>query len=545
MRYAKRIAAIGLSLIMIVAVCIIGIPSASASGTGAGLADWAMNAYNSKWKYVYGGASAGAVDCSGLIYSYCGGARVGSAQLSSATASGSVSSGIPRIHGLGLYQPGHVGVYVGNGMAVDARNEYYGVCYQSTSTKSWTTWFKLAAVTYPTNGWVKFNGNYYYYENGQYVVSCTKTIGGESYTFASSGISNKTPSDLSAVANNSSKSTTKKSTSTKKTTTTTAKKSTTSSVLQLGSSGDKVTKLQKRLTKLGFYSGAITGYFGELTQSAYKAFQKAAGVTVDGICGKSDRKILYSSSAPKATQEKTEEKAEEKTEEKTEETTSQEEEKTSYQLGDSGDKVITIQEKLTELNYYNGELSGYYGDVTSNSIIAFQQANDLEATGICDEETYKALTSKSAVENPAFTTPTEAETTEATTETEAPTEAVTETPTEPEATETVETQAPTTSVSDSQELAQENAEVVQEVVVKTNKISQKALAQASDTTEKAKTLSIADKNTSFVLWLLVVVGIVLVAISISFVLNKRRNRYTGAHVRVKAKSNNDTTVRYW
>ena len=41
-----------------------------AKGTGAGLAEWALNAYNSGWSYVYGGSTPGAVDCSGLIYSY-------------------------------------------------------------------------------------------------------------------------------------------------------------------------------------------------------------------------------------------------------------------------------------------------------------------------------------------------------------------------------------------------------------------------------------------------------------------------------------------
>ena len=35
---------------------------------------------------------------------------------------GSVGS-LPDVPGLGLYTPGHVGVYVGNGMAVSARSE--------------------------------------------------------------------------------------------------------------------------------------------------------------------------------------------------------------------------------------------------------------------------------------------------------------------------------------------------------------------------------------------------------------------------------------
>lgn len=48
-------------------------------------------------------------------------------------------------------------------------------------------WYKVPGVSYPTTGWVTFNGNKYYYENGQYVVSCTKTIDGTSYTFNANG----------------------------------------------------------------------------------------------------------------------------------------------------------------------------------------------------------------------------------------------------------------------------------------------------------------------------------------------------------------------
>ena len=42
----------------------------AASSTGPGMTAHALTAYYQKWKYVYGGSSAGAVDCSGLIYSY-------------------------------------------------------------------------------------------------------------------------------------------------------------------------------------------------------------------------------------------------------------------------------------------------------------------------------------------------------------------------------------------------------------------------------------------------------------------------------------------
>ena len=132
MQRIKKITAMTLCILILSGVCVFGgTTSAFAGGTGAGLAEWALNAYYSGWSYVYGGASPGAVDCSGLIYSYCGGERCGNPQLNTATQTGNVSSGIPRVHGLGLWRPGHVGVYIADNMEVDARGDEYGVCYES------------------------------------------------------------------------------------------------------------------------------------------------------------------------------------------------------------------------------------------------------------------------------------------------------------------------------------------------------------------------------------------------------------------------------
>lgn len=165
------------------------VPAQAASGaTGVGFAEHCMTAYYENWSYVYGGSSYGAVDCSGLFVTYKGVGGNRTDLLGSSSEYGLVSNGIPRIHGLGLKQPGHVGVYVGGGMAVDARDESSGICYQSVSSKKWVYWFKVAGVSYPTTGWQTFQGNQYYYQNGEYVVNCTMNIDGEVYTFGSDGI---------------------------------------------------------------------------------------------------------------------------------------------------------------------------------------------------------------------------------------------------------------------------------------------------------------------------------------------------------------------
>lgn len=515
-RHLKKILTISLAVVILASIALAGFITSNASGTGAGLAEWALNAYNSHWRYQWGGASPGAVDCSGLIYSYCGGARTDLEQYASEI--GYVSSGIPRVHGLGLHQPGHYGVYVGDGMAVDARGDEYGVCYESVATKSWVEWFKVGAVSYVTNGWEKFNGQYYYYENGQYVVNTSRNIGGVTYHFGSNGASDKTPADMNAVANNSGSSNSGNSNNNSSSSSDSKpKEDSKPKALKVGSSGDAVTKLQERLTELGFYTGEVTGYFGEATEAAYKAFQKAAGLTPDGVAGQDELELLYSDEAPTAKAEKKKDTEEEKKDDGT------------YKLGDQGDKVSEIQQKLADLGYYAGEITGYFGEVTELAVKDFQTVNGLEATGVVDETTYDLLFSENAVANTAEEEQQEEETYEE------PTEAATEPATEAE-TKKVE-KAPSIS-----EIAGSNLEVAQKVVVKTNRLTKNALKdydkEAVDVTSKSQ------NNAGFLVWLFVVLGIAAAVSGVMFIMSKRNTAYSGARVK-GAKKKPEVPVRYW
>lgn len=60
---------------------------------------------------------------------------------------------------------------------------------------------------------------------------------------------------------------------------------------KLGSRGDEVRSIQKKLKSLGYYSGSVDGIYGTGTQSAVRAFQKNCGITADGIAGK--KTLLY------------------------------------------------------------------------------------------------------------------------------------------------------------------------------------------------------------------------------------------------------------
>ena len=184
--------------------------SAAEAKTGTGLTEHVLQAYSDGWKYrpgCYGQFVNGvrASDCSGLIKSYLwwtgdttnprpgllSVAGSSTSMLASATVKGNVSGtgSIPRIQGLILYSPGHVGVYVGDNMEVDNRCTGENLRYEKVigNAYRWQKWFKLPQLKYPTTGLVTCNGDQYYYENGQYVVGTTRTIDGVAYTFGSDG----------------------------------------------------------------------------------------------------------------------------------------------------------------------------------------------------------------------------------------------------------------------------------------------------------------------------------------------------------------------
>lgn len=523
MHRIKKLAAVSLSILTASGACVFsGGISAGASGTGAGLAEWALDAYSSGWAYVYGGSEPGAVDCSGLIYSYAGGARIDLMDYS--PEYGSVSDGVPNIHGLGLRMPDHYGVYVGDGMAVDARDESSGVCYQAVADNynGWDYWFKVDGVTYPTEGWEEFGGEYYYYENGEYIVSTSREIDGTTYYFDESGRSSETPSDTSSKASdsedNEEKEETKKNTASSDDDEDEEKQEETKpSSYKNGSSGDEVEKIQTRLKELGFYKGEIDGEFGDNTEKAYKAFQKAAGLEVDGIAG-DDREILYSDDAPyaeaeveandeKETEPATEPATEPETKPVEEKEEKQEEEKDeTVQSGDFSDKVTEIQERLSELGYFGIDATGFFGDYTTEAIKNFQLENGLEATGELDEETMALLFSDDAVACPE---PEEVE------EEEAEQTVISESGPN----QVIAALAPSELVL-SNETNQGYADTASAVVSKTNKVTEKALAKSSSVIPSVTTAKV--KRTANVWIWFILVAVILGAISLIFIKRDRK-----------------------
>lgn len=63
-------------------------------------------------------------------------------------------------------------------------------------------------------------------------------------------------------------------------------------VLEVGSRGENVKKVQERLIKFGYLDGEADGRYGEATRKAVEWFQKSNGLSVDGRVGPSTAAAL-------------------------------------------------------------------------------------------------------------------------------------------------------------------------------------------------------------------------------------------------------------
>lgn len=71
--------------------------------------------------------------------------------------------------------------------------------------------------------------------------------------------------------------------------------------------------------------------------------------------------------------------------------------------GSKGDEVIEIQQKLSELGYYYGNIDGKFGNNTKKAVIQFQKDNNLSADGIVGIKTLEALGIGTSSNNNSFT----------------------------------------------------------------------------------------------------------------------------------------------
>ena len=164
---------------------------------------------------------------------------------------------------------------------------------------------------------------------------------------------------------------------------------------QKGSSGDSVEKLQQALKIKGYYKDAVDGKFGNATESAVKAYQKAMGISQTGKADyatimKLFGKVLYTTVAndPKMNGITN---------------ISQITVPATSKKGDSGKNVLALQQALKIKGYYKAPIDSKYGNQTAEAVKAFQKAKGLAQDGTAGNATIKALFGKNAA-NFTYTT---------------------------------------------------------------------------------------------------------------------------------------------
>ncbi|NJO40513.1 MAG: hypothetical protein HC769_00990 [Cyanobacteria bacterium CRU_2_1] len=68
----------------------------------------------------------------------------------------------------------------------------------------------------------------------------------------------------------------------------------------------------------------------------------------------------------------------------------------SLRPDDSGEAVADLQRQLADLGYYNGEITGFFGSLTQDAVVRFQQDNGLTADGVVGSATEQALYGESS-----------------------------------------------------------------------------------------------------------------------------------------------------
>ena len=179
--------------------------------------------------------------------------------------------------------------------------------------------------------------------------------------------------------------------------------------LKNGDNSDAVRLLQSKLKAYGFYKGSVDGDFGDGTEEAVKAFQRANGLTADGKAGAGTLSKLFAgdvktASSATVTKKPTETK---KPTNKPVATTKKPATPTpnayvrvtarpdgeyfTLEKGMMGTPVKELQKALKNAGYFKGDVDGYYGDDTVDAVKKFQKDKGLKQDGKAGPATLRYL----------------------------------------------------------------------------------------------------------------------------------------------------------
>ncbi len=141
--------------------------------------------------------------------------------------------------------------------------------------------------------------------------------------------------------------------------------------LRIGDKNERVLELQTRLKALNYYRGPLSGEFGTITQNAVKAVQEAYGMEATGEADTETLDIIFGECYR------------------------------PLEYGSQGSDVQLLQERLSELGYYSGPVSGNFLNKTKEAVAEFQRDFGMEETGKADVWTLEILYSD--IEKPVST----------------------------------------------------------------------------------------------------------------------------------------------
>jgi peptidoglycan hydrolase-like protein with peptidoglycan-binding domain len=146
----------------------------------------------------------------------------------------------------------------------------------------------------------------------------------------------------------------------------------------LGDSGDGVRDLQARLKQIQWYEPEITGDFDDVTMQAVEGFQAKRELEVTGEVDDQtwDRLVAM-------TREPTDDEMHNRVVAGP----------TIIGPNESGDRVRELQARLRQIGWFEQDVTGTYGPVTSTAVAGFQTKRGIPSTGEVDQRTWDLLAS--------------------------------------------------------------------------------------------------------------------------------------------------------
>lgn len=139
-----------------------------------------------------------------------------------------------------------------------------------------------------------------------------------------------------------------------------------------GDQGPDVASIQTKLKKAGFLSDKADGIYGDNTVKAVSAFQKKLGLPVTGNVDARTLSVLNKVIAKNNRQSGSQMEDE-------------------LELGDSGDRVVKLQNLLLLHGYNPGGVDGQFGNGTKQAVMKLQKKNSMPLTGVVDDEVWNRL----------------------------------------------------------------------------------------------------------------------------------------------------------